>query len=326
MQAVPAVAGEELSLIASALAAHRTITVHCEPNLAVSALSGLLDKHRAAVFHFAAYGAGEASQLQAAPWPTLQELGIDPQTAGAELSRSNVQVAVLNCGGSASLPASGDRPAAYQIAAQADAAVIGMAGRIQPYSAALFATVFYSRLAIGAPVVKAYYQGARAVRSHDTYATMGSIPVMYARTSNVIPFPTGEARAHLSFRQTENHVGRLGRELASLADMSRCDPAEWAVRIADPAIRIEGITEYLSALTAARPPTGTDPARYRRRVERARDELAASLRASRQNLFRLSDYAVPQNQRDAAQAQLRLRRLELERILMNLRLLFEDTL
>jgi hypothetical protein len=131
--------------------------------------------------------------------------------------------------------------------------------------------------------------------------------------------------ARSSFRQAEHHLGLLGSELASLADVGKCDPSEWALRIADPAIRIEGITEYLPALTAARPPAGTDPDRYRRRVERARDELAASLHTSWQTLFCLSDYAGPQDRRDAAQAQLQLRRMELERILMNLRILFEDT-
>lgn len=314
----------ELSMIASALAGKNTVTVHSEPYLVISALRGLLDRYRPTVFHLAAHGTREDLHVQNATGPTLDELCISPEMLGAELANSQVQVALLACCDSASPPLAGGRPAAYRIAAQAGAAVVGMAGKIQSHAAAVFGQAFHTALASGDSAVEAYFQGVRAIRGHPKCGVMWSLPVMYSRTSNVIPFPaTDEARARLSFQQAERHLVLLDEELAALAGMGDCKPSEWAVRTAKPAVRIDGIVSYLPELATSWPSVGADRAEQHHKLGQTCSELEVCLRASKGTLSRLSNSEGQENQPNPARAELRLRRLELERVRMNLQMFFD---
>lgn len=149
---------------------------------------------------------------------------------------------------------------------------------------------------------------------------------MYSRPSNVIPFPsTEEARARLNFRQTERHLTDLDEEFAALVDMSDCEPSEWAVRTAVPAVRLDDIADCLPALAAAWPKVGADSLRQHRKLEEACQELAACLQASAGTLYKLSDYNGPKEEQARARAELGLRRRELQRSLKSLQRLFRET-
>lgn len=264
--------------------------------------------------------------MQNALGPTLEELAISPEVLAEELRDSSTQIALLNCCDSASPPVAGGRPAAYRIAARADMAVVGMAGRIQSHAAAVFASSFHLALVSGESAVQAYFQGVRSIRSHQAYSMMWSLPVMYSRPSNVIPFPTSEeAQARLNFRQTERHLTDLDEDLAALVDMSDCEPSEWAVRTAVPAVRLDDIADCIPALTAASPQAGFDPVRQHRKLEEACQELSACLQASAGTLYKLSDHNGQKEEQDRARAELALRRRELQRLLESLQRLFRET-
>ena len=316
---------DELSMIESELPEDDTIKKTGDPHLVINNLSELLKEHRPAVFHFAAHGTKEGFQLQAEPGPTLEELNVDPETIGAELGRSDVCVAVFNCCDSATPRSPGDRTAAHKIADLSDAAVVGMAGKIQPYVAAVFGSAFHASLTHGASVLEAYYQGVRQIRSQDAFTRMWSFPVLYSRTSNVIPFPaTDEARARLGFEQIGRHLSKLSCELADIANTKCRSAREWAEQTATPSARIDCITSYLPALTGARPAASTDAASYGRRMKRTCAELSASLSASTAALSRLSDPRGEEAQRTLALGNLSVHRIEQQRILMNLDWLFEE--
>jgi CHAT domain len=316
---------DELSMIESKLPEDESIKKAGDPHLVLNALSKLLKEHRPAVFHFAAHGTKEGFQLEAEPGPTLEELNVDPETIGAELRRSDVCVAVFNCCDSATPPSPRDRTAAHTIADLSEAAVVGMAGKIQPYAAALFGSAFHASLAYGASVVEAYYQGIRQIRSQDNFTRMWSLPVLYSRTANVIPFPaTDEARARRGFEQIGQHLNKLSLELADIADMKCRSAREWAEQTATASARIDCIASYMPALIGARPAASTDTVSYGRRMKRTCIELSASLSSSTTALSHLSDPRGEEAQRTSALGNLRVHHIEQQRILMNLDCLFEE--
>jgi hypothetical protein len=128
----------ELDMIADELESSGTVKVRREPYLVISRLRGLLDLHRPAVFHLAAHGTQEGLHLQNQRGPTLESLTVTHDALASELGSSHVKVALLNCCDSAAPPSSGERPAAYRIAARADATVVGMARKIQSHADAVF--------------------------------------------------------------------------------------------------------------------------------------------------------------------------------------------
>jgi hypothetical protein len=318
---------QELDMIISALAAIGTVKAHPEPAMVISALRGLLDHHRPSVFHLAAHGTRDDVRLQNQPRPTLEDLTISPGTLAADLKSSRVKVALLNCCDSATPPTAGGRPAAYQIADQAGAAVIGMAGKIPSYPAALFGQAFHTSLASGGSAVEAYFQGIRAIRSHPSCTMMWSLPVMYSTESNVLypPFPaTDEMRAQTSYQEIERHLKILVQELAELADMSDCEPSRWAQRTATPKTRIEGIADHIPELTPAQATDEAPQTLQQQNLQRTCHELRTALRASTGTLSQLSTPGTQGAQPRTDRGMLRLRRAELRRHLQNLQLIFED--
>jgi hypothetical protein len=152
-----------------------------------------------------------------------------------------------------------------------------------------------------------------------------SLPVLYSDTSNIRPFPcTDEARLRLSVQEVERHLAFLAQELADLANMSDCEPSGWAERTATPKVRIEGIASYLPALAAAQSSAEADQRLQQQKLQRTCQDLQAFLRASAETLSQLSAPGSQGRQQRPNRGELRLRRAELQRHLMNLRLLFED--
>lgn len=317
-----AYARDELTLITEALEEVSLVTVHCEPHLVVGALRGLLDRHQPAVFHLAAHGTRNSLQIQNARGPTLEDLSISPEVLAAELESSQVKAAVLSCCDSAGPRSSGDRPAACQIAEQTGATVIGMAGKIHPYAAAVFGKTFHAMLASGKSAAEAYFQSVGAIRALEDYGLMWSMPVMYSSDADVIPFPSSTPeRALLTFQQAEQQLNLLNGELARLAGMRDCTPEEWEKRAADPTIRLRGVAEYLATMPEAVPAADRARVLERQGLEMACEALSDWLQASARTLFQLG--SPDALERGKARADLRLRRLQLDRVLMNLRFAFD---
>ena len=292
-------AHDELAWIKGELSGHHHLEVFGYPNIS-SSFKELLEKHRPAAFHLTAHAASESPQFQTEPRLIFKELNINHKFLARELRRNGVWIAVFNCCDSATPPPDGRRPPAYEIAEVSGAVTIGMAGLIQPYMGGLFATTFYRCLARGFSAVQAYHEAVCSIRDHDIYSTMWSVPVMYASTSNVIPFPADdEARARLGIEQIRLHVKTLDLELQNLAEENSRSSGEWADQAATPILRTECIRSYLTAVAAARPAAAGDGRRRLRHLDKARDDLRSAMCATATALARLGDPDVGGPERQA---------------------------
>jgi hypothetical protein len=285
----------------------------------------LLARYHPAAFHLVAQAANDGFRPLGERGPTLEELSIRPDSIATDLAGSGVWVAMFNCCDSATAPSSGDRPPAYEIAWRSGAATIGMAGLMPPYLGGLFATTFYRCLAHGSSAVQAYHHAVRAIRDHEIYSTMWSIPVMYARNSKVIPFPVDElARARLGLEQVRVHIRTLDSELNGLAYANFQSPAEWAAHAAIPIERTQCISGYLTA-TAVPGPADTAAARRRQdSMDAARNDLRSALSATVIVLSQLGDPALGAAERRGVLQELPLHREQQQRILVALDELFEE--
>jgi hypothetical protein len=296
---VGAFAHDELAWINGELSGHPHLEAFSYPNIS-SNFKELLEKHRPAAFHLTAHAASESSQFQTEHRLIFKELGIHHKSLARELRRYGVWIAVFNCCDSATAPPDESRPPAYEIAEGSGAVTIGMAGLLQPYMGGLFATTFYRCLARGFSAVQAYYEAICRIRDHDIYSTMWSVPVMYASTSNVIPFPADdEARARLGIEQIRLHVKTLDLELQDLAAENFGSSGEWADQAATPILRTECIRSYLTAVVTARPAAVGDGRRRQRHLDKARDDLRSAMCATATALARLGDPDVGAPERRA---------------------------
>jgi hypothetical protein len=271
-------------------------------------LSHLLRMHRPAAFHMVSYPAGQSAGSRADGAPGIGEQRIQPQSVAADFRRSGVWAAVLNYGDSATASAAGSRPPAGEIAARSGAATIGMAGQMHPGAGQLFAIKFYHCLAQGFSVLHAYHEAVRGIRDHGTYAAMWSIPVMYANSPNVIPFPVShEAQARLSLEQIRLHVRALDGELQRLARGNYRSAGEWARQAAIPIVRTQCIVRYLTDATASGPAANEQERRRQERLDRAREDFRSVLYATEASLRRLGRTVGPA-ERHKVLAELPLRR------------------
>ena len=315
----------ERELAAIELGLHGTpIAVHPQPELLPNALELLLERVRPAAFHLAAHGTREGVQFQGIPGPTLEELNIIPKVVGAELGDSDVIVGVLNCCNSAAAPHGGGRPGAYLIAELARASIVGMSTIIHPYVAIIFAQAFYACLAAGGSAIQAYYQGIARIRGHKLYSAIWSVPVMYSRDADIIPFPVGdEARARLSYQHIQSELGVLDQELAELVHMDCSDPAGWSDQASTPATRMECISSFLPALSGIRLRDATHDGEEVRRAQR---ELQDALDSASTALDLLGDPECEEESQKSALGELYLFRRRHPRILSRLSREFEDAL
>lgn len=274
---------DELAQIKTELTGCGRVEVFDHPGIPLS-LGPLLAEHPPAAFHLAAYAAG------AGGGPTLLDLKVSAEELGDGLGEHGAWVAVFSCRDSAAVPADGSRPPACEIAQRSGAAAIGMAGPTQSAMGAVFAITFYRCLARGLSAVQAYYEAVCAIRGHDVYSTMWSIPVMYARNSNVIPFPADdEARIRLGLEEVRYHVTALDHELEDLAGGDvRSRSGWWADQAAIPIVRTGCITQYLEAAIPELPADGSDQNGRQDDLAYARDQLQAALSDTADSLSQLS--------------------------------------
>jgi hypothetical protein len=121
------------------------------------------------------------------------------------------------------------------------------------------------------------------VRHHDPRSTTWSIPVMYAETSNVVPFPVNdEARVRLSLVYFRRHAEALDRELAALAGGNIQSAGEWAKRTATPSVRTTCITNYLAAAVVGK--ADLMGGRHQQHLTQAQRDLEKVLSATRSTL------------------------------------------
>jgi hypothetical protein len=301
---------DELAMIKSELSGCGQTRVFDCPGIP-SSFRPLLEEHPPAAFHLVA------------PMSTLKDLTIRSASLAADLGQSGVWVAVMSCRDSATVPSGEGRPPAYEIAKQSGAATIGMAGLTQPDMSGLFAVAFYHCLAGGFSALQAYHAAVSTVRNHGIYSTMWSIPVMYARTPNVIPFPTDDqARVRLGLEQVRFHVAVLGRELEDLEGRDLRSVGEWAKQAATPIVRTDCISEYLAAATACGP--AAFPEERQDNINDARDELESALSETADSLTLLSNSRAGAQERRRALSKLPQYRIRHQRILSKLDRLIGD--
>jgi hypothetical protein len=293
---------DELAVIRSELSGYSQIRVFDCPGIP-SSFRPLLKEHPPAAFHLVAHES------------TLDDLTINPESFATDLGQSGVWVAVVSCRDSATVPSRESRPPAYEIAKRSGAATIGMAGLTQPDMSALFAAAFYRCLAGGFSALQGYHVAVRGIRDHGIYSTMWSIPVMYARTPNVIPFPADDqTRVRLGLEQVRFHVATLDRELKDLEGRDFRSAGEWARQTATPIVRTDCISEYLDEATA--PVPAALPDERQDEINDARDELRSALSETADSLARLSRPEA--QERRKALAKLQVRRMRQHRILRKL--------
>jgi hypothetical protein len=312
---------DELAWITSELKGYHSVRVYQSPGIPAS-FGRLVAEHPPAAFHLVAHETGPETRSGADCGASFADLKISPGELGLELGRSGTWLAVFSCRDSAAMLSRGSRPPGYDIADQSGAAVIGMAGPILPYLGGLFATTLYRCLASGASAVHAYHAAVYRIRNCGPYPTMWSIPVMYTKTSNVVPFPVDDgARIRLGFVQIRLHAEALDRELQGLARASFQSSGEWAEQTATPMLRTDCIRGYLGAATRE-----GDPAdgRRRQRVNQAEHELAEALSATKTTLGRLSDLDLDEAGRRQLLQRLREHRAWHQRILGTLGELIEE--
>jgi hypothetical protein len=312
---------DELSWIKSELSGCGNVHTYVRPDIC-SDFRHLLAEHPPTAFHFVAHETDSSSFSGTDDVPIHTLLHTSPMLAAAELSRVGAWLAVFSYSDSASVQFTDGRPTAYQIAERSGASVIGMAGPTEPYSGGLFSTTLYRCLANGSSAVHAYYEAMCRVRNYRPDSDIWSIPVMYARTSNVIPFPSSdEAKIRLGLVQIRLHVEALDRELEGLTQRNFQDSGEWASRTATSIVRTERIKDYLAAATTREVGT-TD--RRRQRVSQAQDELEAALSVTRIALDKLGDPTLDAAGRRQALRELPVHRTRQQRILRTLDELIEE--
>lgn len=303
-------APDELAVIKDEFSGNGQIRVFDCPGIPPS-FRPLLEEHPPAAFHLVA------------PVSTLDDLTIRPESLATDLGQSGVWVAVMSCRDSATVPSGEGRPPAYEIARRSGAATIGMAGLTQPDMSGLFAAAFYHCLAGGFSALQAYHAAVSTVRNHGIYSTMWSIPVMYARTPNVIPFPTDDqARVRLGLEQVRFHVAVLDRELEDLEGRDVRSVGEWAKRAATPIVRTDCISEYLTAATTCGP--AAFPEERQDKINDARDELESALSETADSLTLLSNSRARAQERQKALSKLPQYRVRHQRILRKLDRLIAD--
>jgi hypothetical protein len=147
--------------------------------------------------------------------------------------------------------------------------------------------------------------------------------VMYARTPNVIPFPTDDqARVRLGLEQVRFHVAALGCELEDLEGRDLRSVGEWAKQAASPIVRTDCISEYLAAATACG--HAALPEERQDEINDARDELESALSETAESLTLLSSSRAGAQERRKAQSKLPQYRMRHQRILRKLDRLIGD--
>jgi hypothetical protein len=273
---------DELAWIKSELAGRGDLKVRLSPGIPAS-FGSLMAEYRPAAFHLVAQETGPGPPPGNGGGPALAGPDGLPRLTVPELTAVGTWLGVLNWRDSATVPPGGSRPPGYQIADEAGTAVIGMAGSVPPYPGGLFATALYRCLAAGFSVLHAYFEAVCRVRHHDPHSTMWSVPVMYADTSNVVPFPVSdEARIRLSLAHFRLHADALDSELEALARENIQSAGEWAERTATPSVRTTCVTEYLAVAVAGQ--AGPAGGRHRQYVAKAQDDLEKALFATRTTL------------------------------------------
>lgn len=102
-------------------------------------------------------------------------------------------------------------------------AAIGMASKITPRAAKTFTEALYTEFSRGRTAVEAYAEAVLAVRGMTEYDhLLWSVPVLYSRSRNVIPFPDPGYLDQLDkWRSAQEGIEGLRRRLSRLPAMSR---------------------------------------------------------------------------------------------------------
>jgi hypothetical protein len=268
---------DELTRIKSDLDGCGSLRVCLRPGMPAS-FGSLLAEYSPAAFHLA------AQESDSRPPPGADAL---PGLIAPGLKKAGTWLAVFSCRDSATMPRDGSRPPGYQIADVSGAAVIGMAGPVSPYPGVLFATALYRCLASGFSALHAYHEAVCRIRHQDPHSTMWSVPVMYAETSNVVPFPVSdEARTRLSLVHFRLHAQALDHELEALAHGNIQNGSGWFKRTATPSVRTRCVTKYLAAVVADQ--AGQAGGHRQQHVAKAQQDLEEALSATRDTLRQLS--------------------------------------
>jgi len=142
------------------------------------------------VIHLVTHGTRTAFQFDSPPSHDLVEYGAFARYLGRIPSVTTV---VSTACFSAQPPARGEDRAvcfASRVIELGVSAAVGMATKITPNAAQRFTEALYGELARARPITEAYAEAVLALRDmKEDDHLLWSVPVMYAKNSNVIPFP-----------------------------------------------------------------------------------------------------------------------------------------
>jgi hypothetical protein len=249
LDSVPPFAREEVDHLNQLLGEYRWVKPLPYPSITFGDFSKTLEVFRPAVVHVVVHGSTDGFQWQASRTISESHYTITPQELSGCLARSATSVAVLNACDSATASPDSD-PAARRISQERGATTIGMAAELPPSVGIAFAEDFYRRLAVGATVIEAHSHAVRSIRATSGFTNLWSVPVMYSSSPNLVIFPASSyARARLSFNEVSSHLGKLGEELADVADHRDWNSGDWAEKTAVSAMRITYVRDALTTVT-----------------------------------------------------------------------------
>ena len=151
-------------------------------------------------------------------------------------------------------------------------AAIGMASKITPWAAHVFCAHLYTALGEMRPIVEAYAEAVLAIRNmREEDNLLWSVPVMYAMSSNVIPFPhRGYFKLLAQMQNMVERIESVRRQLSRIPVMSRSDQIAEANGLS---LDVTAIIEDLSDLEHLELPDGSATGIWHERLQAARTQL-----------------------------------------------------
>lgn len=225
---------EETYEVASYMSGHKVPGIRTEvlPNCTYDDFTRMTGLFEPSTIHFVMHGTFEAFQFNSPPSNDL--IGYD--TLARFFKRNSSVIAVVSTACFSARPANlCDKGSVCFASASVDlglSAAIGMATKITPRGAQTFTKCLYTELSEARPITEAYAQAVLAIRNMEEYdRLLWSVPVMYAKSANIIPFPEqGYFRLLDRLQSMLKKFEDLRRQLDRLSMMSRdrrIEEARW---------------------------------------------------------------------------------------------------
>jgi CHAT domain len=265
---------EEVHKVASYVSGQKVPGIRTEVllNCTYENFTRVAGNFRPGTIHFVMHGTLEAFQFNSPPSNDL----IGYNSLARYFKRTPSVVAVVSTACFSARPANlCGRGGVCFASASVDlglSAAIGMATKITPRAAQAFTECLYTELAEARPITEAYAQAVLAIKNMEEYdRLLWSVPVMYAKSGNVIPFPEqGYFRLLDRLQRMLQKFEDLRQQLDRLPMMSRdrrIEEARWLV------LDVTGIRNDLQDLQTAELPGVPATTVWHKKLEAARTQL-----------------------------------------------------